>query len=157
MAGLKLTEDLEKILDIFAMSPIHKKYTIEDIQRLIIPPLKLGQYRLFQDRATPIGYISWAFLNAETVENYINNKKLLQADDWNNGKALWLINVICPKGGAINAMLKVEEKRKLASKGTRYLGDGGGLEAGKDFSNIFYRKMNKEKSSDRIFRVSKRI
>mgnify|MGYP003643781380 FL=1 len=157
MAGLKLTEDLEKILDIFAMSPIHKKYTIEDIQRLIIPPLKLGQYRLFQDRATPIGYISWAFLNAETVENYINNKKLLQADDWNSGKALWLINVICPKGGAINAMLKVEEKRKLASKGTRYLGDGGGLEAGKDFSNIFYRKMNKEKSSDRIFRVSKRI
>ena len=40
MAGLKLIEDLEKIINIFAMSPIHKKYTIEDIQRLIIPPLK---------------------------------------------------------------------------------------------------------------------
>ena len=72
------------------MSSIHSKYTLEDMQRLIIPPLKLGQYRLFQDSHTPIGYASWAFLNAETVEDYINNKKLLQADDWNNGKALWL-------------------------------------------------------------------
>ena len=150
-----MIEDLEKTLYLFNLSDIHKKCTISDIQRLVIPPMKLGQYRIYEDENIPLCYLSWAFLNAETVEDYINNKKLLQADEWNNGKSLWLINIICPFGGTTESLRRLDEDRKKILKGQKILGDGGGINNNKDFSTMFYRRMTKEKNGKKMFRYTK--
>ena len=157
MAGLKLIEDLEKTLYLFNLSDIHKTCSISDIQAWVIPPLKLKQYRLYEDKDIPLCYVSWAFLDAETMNRYINNTFTLTDKDWNKGKSLWLTNIVAPLGGAIKALVRIDEERKKAFTGQRMIGDGGGKEAGKDFSNIFYRRMNKEKDGNKIFKSTKRI
>lgn len=150
MARFKLIEDLEKTLYIFSLSDIHKKWTIADIQRLVIPPLKLNQYRIYEDKITPLCFASWAFLDAETAEGYAHNKRKIQPEDWNKGKVVWLVDVVAPYGGSINALLRLDNERKEASKGQKGLGDGGGIAQGKDFRNIFYRRSLKKYSGARV-------
>jgi hemolysin-activating ACP:hemolysin acyltransferase len=141
--------DLETTLSILSTSPIHKKYTIEDINRLVIPPLKLNQYRIYKLEPDSLCYLSWAYLSPEVTEKYICGDYKLTSEDWNSGNMLWLINVVC-NGTAktIDAFRMLDRERSIALK--------MGLLNKKDLTNIYYRRMNKEKNDNKLFRVLKR-
>jgi hemolysin-activating ACP:hemolysin acyltransferase len=140
--------DLETILSILSTSPIHKKYTIEDINRLVIPPLKLNQYIIYEEDGSPECYISWAFFSPEVNQKYITENYRLQEDDWNSGDICWLINVVSSNNNAIKYLLKLDRERKKASELEIY--------KEKNLNNIFFRRLNKEVSSKKVFRVAKR-
>ena len=55
--------DLEKVLHILSLSNFHKNMSFKDIKRLIIPPLKLGQYRIYEDKEVPLCFASWGMLS----------------------------------------------------------------------------------------------
>ena len=99
--------DLEKVLFILSLSDKHETWTIKDIQRLVIPPLKLNQYRIYADKEVPLCYASWAMLPEEAEEGYKNKTRKIQPEDWNSGDNLWLIDVICPFGGTRTAMKRL--------------------------------------------------
>jgi hemolysin-activating ACP:hemolysin acyltransferase len=140
--------DLEKILSILSTSPIHKKYTIEDINRLVIPPLKLNQYIIYEEDGSPKFYLSWAFFSPEVNQKYVTENYRLQEDDWNSGDICWLINVVSSNNNTIKYLLKLDSERKKASE--------LGIYKEKNLNNIFFRRLNKEVSSKKIFRVTKR-
>ena len=102
---------LEKVLHILSLSNLHKNMSFKDIKRLIIPPLKLGQYRIYEDKEVPLCFASWGMLSDIASEGFKNRTRLLQAEDWNSGDNLWLITVVCPFGGARKAMKRLEEMR----------------------------------------------
>ena len=104
--------DLEKVLFIFSLSIKHENFTIKDIQRLVIPPLKLNQYRIYIDEEVPLCYASWAMLPEEAEEGYKNRTRKIQPHDWNSGDNLWLIDVICPFGGTRIAIKRLDNLRK---------------------------------------------
>ena len=49
--------DLEKTLQLLNTSSMHKQYNIADINRLVIPPLKLNQYRIYEEDDFPKCYL----------------------------------------------------------------------------------------------------
>ena len=104
--------DLEKVLFILSLSDKHETWTIKDIQRLVIPPLKLNQYRIYADKEVPLCYASWAMLPEEAEEGYKNRTRKIQPHDWNSGDNLWLIDVICPFGGTRIAIKRLDNLRK---------------------------------------------
>lgn len=141
--------DLEAILSILSTSPIHKKYTIEDINRLVIPPLKLNQYRMYKEDGSPKFYLSWAFLSPEVNQKYVTENYQLQEDDWNSGDICWLINIVSSdNNNTIKYLLELDRERKKASE--------LGIYKEKNLNNIFFRRLSKEVSSKKIFRVAKR-
>ena len=89
-----------------------KNMRLGGIQRLILPPMRLGQYRIYSDKEVPIGYASWALLSDELSEGYRNNTYEIQAQDWNSGNNLWLVNVLCPKGGGSITLRRLDKLRK---------------------------------------------
>ena len=74
--------------------------------------MRLGQYRIYSDEEVPICYASWALLSDELSEGYKNNTYKIQAQDWNSGNNLWLINVLCPKGGGSIVLRRLDKLRK---------------------------------------------
>ena len=89
-----------------------KDMRLSGIQRLILPPMRLGQYKIYSDKEVPIGYASWALLSDELSEGYKNNTYKIKAQDWNSGDNLWLINVLCPKGGGSIVLRRLDKLRK---------------------------------------------
>jgi len=104
--------DLEKVLLLMSLCPRFKDMRLSGIQRIIIPPLRLGQYRLYNDKEVPSCFISWGFLSDSVSEAYKQNKHKLQVEDWNSGNNFWIINVLCPNGGVLKAIRRLDIIRK---------------------------------------------
>ena len=51
-----------------------------------------------------ICFSSWALLSDKISEGYKEGTYNLRPNDWNTGDNLWLINVLCPKGGGAKAL-----------------------------------------------------
>jgi cytolysin-activating lysine-acyltransferase len=74
---------------------------VADIQRLIVPPLRLGQcVILTNDRQEVTAFASYAFLTEEAEAGYIDGTRPLQPGDWNAGDRLWWIDALAPFGGS---------------------------------------------------------
>ena len=140
MAGFKLIKDLEKTLNILALSDIHRRYSVNDIQRLIIPPLKLKQYRIYESKEIPLCFLSWAFLDAIASEGFVNDTRQIQANDWNKGKLVWLMDIICPYGGIAQALERLDNERKRYNKGKGVLGKP---KLKMKVDTFFYKRMNR--------------
>jgi cytolysin-activating lysine-acyltransferase len=79
-------------------SPWHRGRTVEDFARLVLPPIKLRQFRLFHHGNIPIAFVSWARLSPEAERRYLEDPYALQPDDWMSGKAIYLADFVASRG-----------------------------------------------------------
>ena len=105
-------KDLKKVLDILSLTNNLNDIRLKAIYNIIIPPLELGQYIIYQDKEVPLCWASWALLSNEISKLYAERKYNLKAKDWNSGNNLWLINIVCPYGGGSIALRRLDKLRK---------------------------------------------
>lgn len=91
-----------------------------DLEWRVLPPLMLGQARLFMRGDAPVGYASWAFLSEGAASRWRQPPHRLALPDWNSGQQAWLIDVFTPYGGA-REMLEELRGTHLAGKELRQL------------------------------------
>lgn len=62
--------------------------------------LKNQQFALVMDQSKrPIFYLAWAYFDAETEQNYLDQEHAcLRVDNWCNGDRLWILDCIAPLG-----------------------------------------------------------
>jgi len=87
-------DDLQSVMWFVAESPIHSKWSYNDIINLIVPPLQLGQYIINWQDGIPVGFASWAWLSDEAHEGFKTQTRKLIASDWCGGNHAWIIDVI---------------------------------------------------------------
>lgn len=46
-------------------APTHKHLFLADLEWLVLPPVILGQFRLWRRGDVPVGFASWAYLSEE--------------------------------------------------------------------------------------------
>ena len=83
---------------LMAESPLHKDRSISEIGGLILPPLMLGQLRIWRRGGLPVALATWAWLDAETEEAVLHRDHLPAPDQWNNGSNPVVIDFIAPFG-----------------------------------------------------------
>ena len=105
-------KDLKKVLDILSLTDNLNNIRLKAIYNLVLPPLELGQYIIYEDKEVPLCWASWALLSDETSKLYAERKYNLKPDDWNSGNNLWLVNIICPFGGGDIALKRLDKLRK---------------------------------------------
>lgn len=86
--------DLITMIALMGMSKHHVRYNILDIRRLIIPPLILGQYQVYESQKRTLGFVTWGWLNEIVIEGYLNGNRLIQPDDWESGDYLWMVDFV---------------------------------------------------------------
>ncbi|QPH55592.1 toxin-activating lysine-acyltransferase [Pontivivens ytuae] len=114
------TED--QVLGLFckAMSvcPVHHRYVMSDILTMALPPIRLKQYRFFNDGPS-FGVLTWAFLDETAAQQHIENRVPLSIEQWRSGNQTWIISLI---GRRINPRHIVEvAQNKLKMKSAKYL------------------------------------
>jgi hemolysin-activating ACP:hemolysin acyltransferase len=87
------------VLNLMSCSAIHRSWSVADIERLIVPPFRLGQAAILtNDKHQVVAFASWAFLTQEAEAGYIDGTRPLQPDDWSAGDRLWWIDALAPFG-----------------------------------------------------------
>ena len=79
-------------------SPLHKRWFVDDLFRLILPPMQLGQavYHVENDRL--LGFGSYAFMTPEKATGFLERKYKIKPDDFRCGNIPVLVDAIAPFG-----------------------------------------------------------
>ena len=117
------TEILGQVAYLFMSSPTHKHLFMTDLEWLVVPPLRLRQFRLFRRKNAPVAYASWAALTEEAEKRLLSGVRKLQPGDWNAGDRLWLIDLAAPFGGH-EAILKELREKVFAGRPVKTLQPG---------------------------------
>ncbi len=98
MVSLSLPNALGYMVALCAVSGHYSFWTMEGIGRLFIPPLKLGQAKIYLKDGEPVAFATWAFLTEETSKRILSEHIDPEPNEWNAGDVLWLIDFVAPYG-----------------------------------------------------------
>ncbi len=99
-----------EVVWLMTQSQAHKFLSLADLEWLLMPPIILGQYKLFRDaNKKPMGAALWGYLNEE-AEQKLKTVGRLAPQDWGNkanldqqkglianeGGTLWLVELVAP-------------------------------------------------------------
>lgn len=107
---------LGSIAWLMMQSPLHRSYTLEEIEARILPSLMHDQFRFYQINGQPVGFLNWAWLSEEIETQYQTGAYQLLFPEWNSGERLWYPEFIAPFGHA-RAMVK-DIRKNIFTKGT---------------------------------------
>lgn len=101
---------LGAVVELMMASERHRGDSVADIERLIVPPLKLGQRACVWVNEGLVAFASYALLSDEAEDGFISGSRRLQASDWRSGEKLWLMDAIAPYGHARGLCGELREK-----------------------------------------------
>jgi cytolysin-activating lysine-acyltransferase len=90
-----------QIVAVLMQSPQHKHYSLADLEWLVLPAVRSGQFRIAQAQqsgaAAPVGVALWATVSAE-VDRRLSDLSVpgrLRPDEWRSGDIPWLMELVC--------------------------------------------------------------
>lgn len=95
-----------EVMGLMAQSEWHHQYSVEDMNRVIVPAVYHDRARCYFDADSEelVGFITWTFLTPEAEEGYVDGTRLLQPEDWTTQPEdgnLWIIDWVAPHGGVM--------------------------------------------------------
>lgn len=69
---------------------------ISDLDWLVLPPVMLGQTRIYHKNETPLAYVSWALVSEEVERRLASGNVRMSDHEWKSGDRPWLIHLIAP-------------------------------------------------------------
>ena len=124
---------LGKIVWLMGHSDHHNIYRVNDLFELIIPPIASQQFRIWEGKSHPDGFMTWAWLSDEDSEEYQKGNKDIDRYDFAGGNNLWIIDMVMP----------FNNTKSLLSEGKQYLtnlyGKGTVLRGRRTKNNLFKR------------------
>lgn len=108
-------------------SPLHRRYTIADLEERFIPSLLRNQFRYYEINGRPIGFVNWAWLTEETEAKFKTGEYELAPNEWVGGDSLWFPEFVAPFGQA--RKMVADLRANVLPKGTpakalRYSSEG---------------------------------
>lgn len=89
-----------EIAYLLSHSPAHLGYTVADLMRFFLVPVRLDQFRIYRTKGRPVGFVAWAYLSREIAAQYAIGNYELQTKDWRSGQEVWFVEFIVPFGHA---------------------------------------------------------
>jgi len=95
---------------LMSRSPNRRHMFMADLEWLVMPPLALGQARLYRnDKGDPISFVSWATVSDEVNERLKSGIARLQPGEWRSGPHLWVFDVVAPFGGVTETLATLKK------------------------------------------------
>ena len=97
--------------------PNYRHVFLSDLEWMLLPPILLNQYRLFNADGKTVAFAAWAYLSEAVEKRLQEAEPRLAPAEWKSGDRLWLIDVFAPFGHADAALA---ELRQSAFAGKRF-------------------------------------
>jgi cytolysin-activating lysine-acyltransferase len=106
-----------EVVSLLIMPVSHKHLFLADLEWLVVPPLKMRQFRLWRQDDRPVAFASWAFLSEEVEARVLEARVLsglrrLKPNEWKSGDRAWLMDVVAPRPETAKQMIE-ELKRTV--------------------------------------------
>lgn len=83
---------------LMSRSNLHRKWYLDDLDRLIVTPIKLGQYVTHFVNDELVGFGSWALMAPESLDAFLTGSRKLTREDFSSGSIPVLVDIISPDG-----------------------------------------------------------
>lgn len=90
--------DFGAVFFLASLTSFHRRRTLADLFASFEAPLRLGQYKLFRSNGFARAGITWAGLTPEAERRFAVDHQALEAQDWNGGTSVWLVDFLAPFG-----------------------------------------------------------
>jgi hemolysin-activating ACP:hemolysin acyltransferase len=95
---------LGEVIKLMALSKVHSKWNVSDIERLVAAPIFNQRALLYYDEPDGdlVAFVSFAFLNEEQEHHYVNRTQLVHQTVFETPQdkgQLWFMDFIAPYGG----------------------------------------------------------
>lgn len=94
---MSMTERFGHAVYLFTLSGRHRHLTIADLNRVLTPPVRLGQMMLLWEGGRVVAFSSWAWMSDAASERFLSGEAI-RAEDWRCGPNLWIVDAIAPFG-----------------------------------------------------------
>jgi cytolysin-activating lysine-acyltransferase len=84
---------------------------------MVLPPIMLGQFRVFFADGRAVAFAAWASLSAEAEARLQEPNPRLAPIDWKSGDRLWLVNLFAPFGHGEAALKELRETARCIGWG----------------------------------------
>lgn len=98
--GMTMAAAVGEAVTLMTQSPGHRYLFLGDLDWTVLPPLMLGQFRLFRAQGRVVGLVLWAQVSDEVDARLTAGVARLSPLDWKSGETLWVVDVVAPFGGA---------------------------------------------------------
>lgn len=96
---------------LLTQSPLHRAFSIGDLEWLVMPALIHEQFYLFRDGDQPVGLAIWAKCTPTSVakleKGMVEPEDRLTLDEWVSGDQIWLVDLIAPFANAENGQREI--------------------------------------------------
>lgn len=83
---------------VLSKSALHRNMPLWKLEQWLLPPIVLGQYRLYRRDGRPTAFFTFGYLSAEVEARYVQSPQSLQPADWRSGDRLWVMDFVAPFG-----------------------------------------------------------
>ena len=130
-ATAQMNKEFAKLLGevcwLMSRAPHRRHAFMADLEWLVMPPLALGQARLYRnDKGDPIAFASWATVSDEVDARLKSGVARLAPPEWRSGPHLWIFDILTPFGGS-KEILETVNKTIFDGKSVSVLPLGGKL------------------------------
>jgi cytolysin-activating lysine-acyltransferase len=101
---------LGHVVALLLASPLHRNIFLADLERTVLPPLSLGQFRLFVKGGRPLAFVSWARVSEAVEKRLVVGDFRLAPAEWQSGERLWLMDLVVPPGGEAQIIAHLRER-----------------------------------------------
>ncbi len=117
---------LGEALALMAQSDLYAGRSLEGFSQLILPPLALGQLRIWRSGGLPVGMASWAYLDAETEQAVMELDQPLSPEAWSCGQRPVVMDFVAPFGNGFRMARDLTRTifPGIAFRAVRRSGDG---------------------------------
>ncbi|MFC3627491.1 toxin-activating lysine-acyltransferase [Vogesella amnigena] len=118
-------------------SASHRRTPLMDLQRLLLPAIKSGQFILVTHADKPVFYLSWAQFSPAAEARYLQlHPSQLPETDWQSGDRMWVLDWVAPFGHS-NGMRRLVQQLFATRcwRGLYHKGNQRGLQV-KAFSGL---------------------
>lgn len=87
-----INDPVSAAVELLALSPLHRNWTIRDFKRLLVPPMEQEQCVFGVQAGYLVAFVTWALLSLDAYEGLVRRSRILRADDWTDwtsGDELW--------------------------------------------------------------------
>jgi cytolysin-activating lysine-acyltransferase len=90
---------LSRAVVLMMKSPEHAQIPIADLEWLLLPPIMLGQYKLYNSGLVPVAFAAWGLFSEAVEQRYLAGGYRLTTVDWKSGDRVRLVHLVAPFGG----------------------------------------------------------
>jgi cytolysin-activating lysine-acyltransferase len=103
VSAIRQSVAFAQIVTVLMRSPRYRHYTLGDLEWLVVPALKTGQWRVVGAQSKqngvsfPVAVALWARVSAEVDKKLSENLHvpiMLRPDEWKSGDILWLVDAV---------------------------------------------------------------